>query len=134
VTNNELVTDSYRAAGIVADGESPTAVQMQIGLRKFNQMMAIEAENDLTFPSWFEQTSLAATVALPDYALLWAGSALSIVLAGEFRVPVSGVTADIAIASRAAILRKRLNQALQPVELNIPGAEAGGGCSELIYQ
>lgn len=122
--NSDLITDAYRAAGIVADGESATAVQMQVGLRKLNQMLAEEAENGLSFASWYSQTSLADTLPLPEYAESWVTAQLSVILSGEFRVPVSEVQAGKAATGRATIERKRFNQALQPVYPNIPAGES----------
>lgn len=122
-TNLQLITDSLRALGIIDENETPSAEQGVQGLRRLNQVLATWGETDLTFPSWFTQSTTTDTCPLPDWAELAVTYAVSIALAPDYGVAISGELASLAESTRAIVLRKRLNQKLQPVSLNMQSAE-----------
>ncbi|MCC7462099.1 MAG: hypothetical protein IT480_06500 [Gammaproteobacteria bacterium] len=125
MTNIELIADALRQIGVLDENEAPSAEQGEQGLRRLNQLMATWAQTDLTFPSWFPQTSQSEECPIPDWAELAVTSALSIALAGAYGVSVSEELVAIADGSRYAILRTRINQQLQPIVADVPGEEAG---------
>lgn len=132
MTNLDIIADAYQQIGLIDENEVPSAEQGQAGLRKLNQLMATWAETDLKFPSWFPQTSLQDECPIPDWAELAVTSALSIALAAVYGIRVSEELAVVAESTRAVVLRKRLNQQLQPVDLNLPAAE-GDSYFERVY-
>lgn len=132
MTNLDVIADAYRQIGLIDESEAPSAEQGQIGLRRLNQLMATWAETDLKFPSWFPQTALQDACPIPDWAELAVTSALSIALAAVYGVSVSEELAVVAESTRTVVLRKRLNQQLQPVDLNLPAGE-GDSYFERVY-
>lgn len=132
VTNLELITDALRQIGLLDENEVPSAEQGQVALRRLNQIMATWAESDLTFPSWFPQTDLSAQCPIPDWAELAVTGALSIAMAAAYGVTVSEEVAAVAESARAVVLRKRMSQQLQPVDVShLPAGEAHRGVYDI---
>lgn len=132
MTNLDIIADAYRQIGIIDENEAPSAEQGRVGLRRLNQLMATWAESDLKFPSWFPQTSIQGDCPIPDWAELAVTAALSVTLAASYGISISEELAIVAESTRAVVLRKRLNQQLQPIALNLPAAE-GDSYYERVY-
>lgn len=124
MTNLELITTAFRKVGMLDENESPSAEQGQVGLRLLNQLLAAWAEDGLAFPSWFPQTALSDTLPLPDWAERAVTAALSIEIASEYDRPVTDALAVVASNSYDALLRKRMNQQLQPIYPDLALAES----------
>jgi hypothetical protein len=128
MTNLEMISDAYRKIGLISESEAPDAAQGQQGLRMLNQLLALWSETDITFPSWFPQTTLADTTPVPDWAEMAITYNLAIIAGAHYGLPVSAETAAIADSARGIVLRKRLLQKNQPVDLShLPQGEAWRG-------
>lgn len=125
MTNLDLITSAFRRIGMLDENEAPSAEQGAVGLQRLNQLLAEWQERGIGFPSWHAQTVLSATLPLPDWAERAVGGALCIELADEYDRPVSDALAAVATNSFDALQRKRLCQAIQPVDPNLPMEEAG---------
>lgn len=127
MTNLELLTSAFRKIGMLDENDVPSAEQGQVGLRLLNQLLAAWAEDGLAFPSWFTQTVLSDALPLPDWAERAVTAALAIEIAGEYDRSVTDALAVVASNSYDALLRKRMNQQLQPIDLShLPMGEAHG--------
>jgi hypothetical protein len=127
VTNLELLTSAFRKVGMIDENQSPSAEQGVIGLQLLNQLLAAWGESSITFPSWFTQSDLSATLPLPDWSERAVTASLAIEIAGEYERPVSDALATVASNSFDALLRKRVLQAIKPVDPSVPMSEAGSG-------
>lgn len=124
MTNLDMITDAFRRIGMVDENNSPSAEQGIVGLRCLNQLQAEWIDRGVGFASWFTQTSLSATLPIPDWAERAVLGALCIELSAEYERSVSDALATSAVNSFEALQRKRFNQALQPVYPNLPIAES----------
>jgi hypothetical protein len=66
-TNVQLIGDSLRLLGVIAETESPSAEQGAHALRVLNRMLEEWTERGINL-GWFEQTSTTATAPLPAWA------------------------------------------------------------------
>jgi hypothetical protein len=119
ITNLELLTDAYRDINIISETASPSAEEGQRGLRKLNQMLAMweGADEAIKFPSWFPQSTISDPCPIPEYAEAGVTAQLSIALAASFGVSVSAELVAAAESGYAVILRKAVNDKLQPVDM-----------------
>ena len=125
ITNLQVLTHAYQKAGIISEGGTPSAEQGQVALRLLNQMMAEWEIDGLEFPSWFPQTANSDTCPIPEFAELAVSNKLAVLLCTEYGVAASAELGVMARMSYDAVLRKRANQRLRPVDLNIADAEGG---------
>jgi hypothetical protein len=74
---------------------------------------------------------LSATLPLPDWSERAVGAGLCIELAAEYDRPVSDALATIAANSYQALLVKRMNQQLQPIDLSHLPQGSAAGCYDI---
>jgi hypothetical protein len=126
ITNLDLITDAYRDVNAIDETQVPNAEQGQRALRKLNQMLAMweGADEAVKFSSWFPQDDVAATCPIPEYAEAGVTGQLSIALAASLGLTVSAELVASAEAGYAVILRKAVNDKLQPVDMtHLPRGE-----------
>lgn len=133
--NSELIADGLRKLGVIRMDEAPDDTQAAQALTRLNQVMAMNAEETLNFPSWVGQTDLTATAPLPEWSRLYVSSALAIALAPDYGISISPELAALHDSARTMALRKKLNEQLQPVEINtLPIAEGELRSKYLTYR
>lgn len=66
-TNVEIITDALRLLGVVAETQTASAEQGDVGLRRLNQMIEAWTEDGIEL-GWFAQSSTVDTAPLPSWA------------------------------------------------------------------
>lgn len=67
LTNVQIIGDALRLIGIIAETETPSAEQGEVGLRKLNQMMEAWEEEGVRL-GYFAQSSTTDTCPIPAWA------------------------------------------------------------------
>src|SRR3990172_1040655 len=115
-TNTEIITDSLRLLGVLAEGATPTAEQAADCLRMLNQLLATWEIDNITL-GYFAQSDPAATCPIPDWAEKGVYGQLALDLAPQFHAVVTAAGLKIAQDGYELILRTLMNLRLKGVDM-----------------
>lgn len=102
-TNLETIERALRLLGVVDSEEELTGPRADDGLKAMNEMLLRWEANNLPL-GFTAQTSLAATIPVPDEALSAVAYNLAVELAPEYQVMPSQIVGDRANAGYRALL------------------------------
>jgi hypothetical protein len=108
----ELVTDSLRRIGIIAESEDPSAEEGQDAVTRLNDLMFEKAEQGVDI-GWNKKATTADTVVLPDGVLNGIKAELAELLAVEYGVELPPLVVRDAEQSRNRLLRMALQRQFQ---------------------
>lgn len=122
----ELVTDSLRRIGVIAESEDPSAESGQDATTRLNDLMFQKAENGVDI-GWNRKATTADTVVLSDGIISGIKAELAELLAVEYGVELPPLVIKEAEESRNRLLRMTLQRQFQPQQNNsYPSGIIGG--------
>lgn len=112
-TNIAIITDALRLLGVVAETQTASAEQGDVGLRRLNQMLETWTEEGVEL-GWFQQSSTVDTAPLP----LWAEKGVTSKLAQDLQplYPASSLAPWVmndSMNGYGTILRKALVEGMR---------------------
>lgn len=122
VSNSDLIADSLRDIGVIAETETPSPEQGATALRQLNQMIEEWEESEIRL-EYFAQTSLSETCPIPAYAEGGITAMLAVRLAPVYGATVSAELAKKADDGMTLITRKAMHEKLKPVRADRPLGE-----------
>lgn len=123
-SNLDVIGDSLRELGVIAETETPSADQGSHGLRKLNDLLEAWTEDGIEL-GFFAQSATASDCPVPNWALRAVKLCLAPELATAYGASVSPELATNARDAYSNLLRKTLVEALP--EANMDHLPVGSG-------
>ena len=120
-TNQEIIDSALQELGVIEAGDSANATDSATVLNTLNNMMESWEADDKDF-NWFPQDTLSDTAPLPRWALEGVISNLAIMVAPNFRSPVTADLARKADKGERTILTRLINLKLEGSDMSHLGA------------
>lgn len=117
-TNVQLIGDSLRLLGVIAETETPSAEQGAHALRVLNRMLEAWTEGNVQL-GWFEQSSTTATAPIPKWAEHGVVSKLAQALNATYpSAQLAPQVFDDSQNGYGMILRKSIAEVMKPARMD----------------
>jgi hypothetical protein len=116
-TNLEIIADSLREIGVIAETENPSAEQGAHVLRVMNDLIEAWTESDVEF-GYFAQTETTDDWPGPEWAKRAVKLKLAIEIAPNYGAVVSPELATKALEAWNALVRKSIIEKMAPADMS----------------
>lgn len=116
ITNSDLVTAALRELSVLDETQTASAEQFNDTIRKLNQLMETWEETEIRL-EYFAQSVSSDSCPIPKYAEIGVIASLAVLCAPTYGAQVSPSLATAAQLGYATILRKAVQENLQPATM-----------------
>ena len=120
-----VIDDALRDINVISETDNASAEQGSYALRRLNQMMDLWRETKDIDLGYFNQTSTAGDIPVPDWALLAVTTGLSVAIAPKYGASVSGELMSVAASSIGGVQTKLIVEKKKGVDLSYLPVGAG---------
>lgn len=120
-----VIDDALRDINVISEVDNASAEQGSYALRRLNQMMDLWRETKDIDLGYFNQTSTAGDIPVPDWALLAVTTGLSVAIAPKYGASVSGELMSVAASSIGGVQTKLIVEKKKGVDLSYLPVGAG---------
>lgn len=120
-----VIDDALRDINVISEVDNASAEQGKFCLRRLNQMMNLWRETKDIDLGYYDQTSTAGDIPVPDWALLAVTSGLSIAVAPKYGASVSPELMGVAASTIGGVQTKLQVEKKKGVDLSYLPVGAG---------